>query len=152
MIRGLISRRALCAALLMATLAACASDAAREAFLLTETGLEAARRQAIVECATPGECAQAWERARAFVQSHTPTPIERITDETIETGMPHEFGVAYFWAVRHTVDDATTTIRLKGMCRGMYGTRGGPGWMYRRCATQLRDAELEFAREFGSAR
>ncbi|WP_321788329.1 hypothetical protein [Paraburkholderia sp. J94] len=97
------------------------------------------------------DCAQAWSRARAFVQSHSPTPIVRNTDETIETRMPHEFGVAYFWAARETAADGTTMIRLKGMCRGMYSIDNGPGWLYCSCAEQLREGQLEFAREVGGA-
>lgn len=138
--------------MLAVMLAACATDSGRSAFRHTETELEAAREQAAIECATPGDCALAWERARAFVQLHSPTPIERITEATIETRMPHEFGVAYFWAARETAADGTTTIRLKGMCRGMYSTDNGPGWMYRDCSAQLREAQLEFAREVGGVR
>jgi hypothetical protein len=150
MFHGSNLRRAL--VLFAALLAACASDASREAFRHTETGLEAAREQAAIQCTTPGDCAQAWSRTRAFVQLHSPTPIERITDETIETRMPHEFGVAYFWAARETAADGTTTIRLKGMCRGMYSTDNGPGWLYGPCAAQLRETQLEFAHEVGGVR
>ncbi|MCG5076262.1 hypothetical protein [Paraburkholderia tagetis] len=144
--------RVLVLVLATAMLVACASDASHDAFRHTETELEAAREQALIECTTPGDCAQAWNRARAFVQQHSPTPIERITSESIETRMPHEFGVAYFWAARETADDGTTTIRLKGMCRGMYSTDNGPGWIYGPCAAQLREAQLEFAREVGGVR
>ncbi|WP_157025496.1 hypothetical protein [Paraburkholderia heleia] len=66
--------------------------------------------------------------------------------------MPHEFGIAYFWAVRQMAADGTTTIRLKGMCRGMYSTGNGPGWLYARCAEQILQAQLEFVREMGSVR
>ncbi|WP_322057876.1 hypothetical protein [Paraburkholderia sp. J63] len=83
-------------AMLALMLAACATDAGRSAFRHTETELEAAREQAAIECATPGDCALAWERARAFVQL--------------------------------------------------------PGWMYRDCSAQLREAQLEFAREVGGVR
>ncbi|WP_042338963.1 hypothetical protein [Paraburkholderia ferrariae] len=138
--------------LLAGMLAACATQDRLEAFQQSETALEAAREQAAIECATPGACAQAWERTRAFVESHSPTPVERVTQESIETREPHEFGVAYFWAERYTAADGTTTIHLKGMCRGMYSTDGGPGWAYRRCAPQLREVQLEFARELGGVR
>lgn len=150
MSHGSSIRRAL--VLLTAMLAACATDARLDAFRLTETGLAAARKQAAIQCTMPGDCARAWNRARAFVQLHSPTPIERITNETIETRMPHQFGVAYFWVARETAADGTTTIRLKGMCRGMYSTDNGPGWLYGRCADQLREAQLEFAREVGDVR
>lgn len=146
------SRRVLGSVLLMAMLAACVTDAGGEAFRRSETELEAAREQGAIVCATSGDCALAWSRARLFVQAHSPTPIERLTDDSIETRMPHEFGVAYFWASREPAADGTTTIRLKGMCRGMYDSDGGPGWNYRNCAGQLREAQLEFAREVGGNR
>ena len=153
MVHGSSLRRtpAWLASLLASLLAACATDASREAFRQTETGLQAIREQAAIHCAAPVDCAQAWSRARVFVQLHSPTRIARISDEAIETRMPHEFGVAYFWAVRETAADGTATVRLKGMCRGMYSTNNGPGWLYRSCAAQLRDAQLEFAREVGGA-
>ncbi|WP_322047341.1 hypothetical protein [Paraburkholderia sp. J67] len=133
------------------TLVACATDASRSAFRRSEADLEAAREQAQVECADSQACAQAWGRARLFVQRHSVTPIERLDDDTIETRMPHEFGVAYFWATRLTADDGTAVIRLKGLCRGMYSDDGGPGWTYRTCAAQLREVQIAFAREVGSA-
>lgn len=131
------------------TLGACATDASRSAFRRSEADLQAAREQAEVECADSQACAQAWGRARQFVQRHSATPIEHLDDSTIETRVPHEFGVAYFWATRLMTDDGTTVIRLKGMCRGMYSDDGGPGWTYRRCASQLREAQIDFAREVG---
>lgn len=137
---------------LAAMLGACATDASREAFRHSETELEAAREHGSVECRTPGDCEQAWARARRFVQTHSPTSVERLTDDTIETRMPHEFGVAYFWAVRRMTGNGTAVIRLKGLCRGMYGSDGGPGWIYRHCAGQLRDAQIEFARVVGDSR
>jgi hypothetical protein len=137
--------------LLELTLVACATDASRMAFRNSETELELAREHARVECAEPQACDQAWGRARLFVQQHSATPIERLDDDTIETRMPHEFGVAYFWAQRLKTDDGMTVIRLKGLCRGMYSVDGGPGWTYRSCAAQLREAQNEFAREMGEA-
>jgi hypothetical protein len=139
-------------ALALATLAACVTQADSEDFRKTEIELEAARERAAIECTSSGACSEAWSRTRVFVQSHSPTPVERVTDDTIETRMPHEFGVAYFWAARQTTANGTTTIRLKGMCRGMYSTDGGPGWTYAHCAEQLREVQFEFARELGGAR
>jgi hypothetical protein len=149
MFYGSGTRRALAPLLLLPTLAACVTQADSEAFRKTETELEAARERAAIECTTARECTEAWNRTRVFVQLHSPTAVERVTDETIETRMPHEFGVAYFWAARQTTADGTTTIRLKGMCRGMYSTSGGPGWTYSHCAAQLREVQFEFARELG---
>lgn len=136
----------------LAAFAACATDASREAFRRSETDLETARENGAIKCATRGDCVQAWGRARLFVLTHSPTPIERATDNTIETRMPHEFGVAYFWAARVRTDDGTTVIRLKGLCRGMYRSDGGPGWAYRGCASQLREAQIEFARVLSGIR
>ncbi|SDD14914.1 hypothetical protein SAMN05421548_11533 [Paraburkholderia lycopersici] len=153
--------RALGLMLLIALLPACTGyrdtyrDTHRDendAFRRSETELEASRERSAVKCATPADCAQAWSRARLFVQTHSPTPIANSTDDTIETRMPHEFGIAYFWAVRQTAEDGTTTIRLKGMCRGMYSTDNGPGWTYARCAGQLLQAQLEFVRDVGGVR
>lgn len=144
------TRRALAPVLVLTTLAACATQADNEVFRKTEIELAAVRERAAIECSTSRACSLAWSRTRVFVQSHSPTPVERVTDESIETRMPHEFGVAYFWAARET-SAAGTTIRLKGMCRGMYSTDGGPGWTYAHCAEQLRRVQFEFARELGGA-
>ena len=144
--------RTLPAISLAVLLCACAADASREAFRRSETELEAARERGSIECATPGDCELAWKRARQFVQTHSPTPVERQTDDAIETRMPHEFGVAYFWAARLVTEDGTTVIRLKGLCRGMYRSDGGPGWTYWDCASQLRNAQIEFARVVGGIR
>ena len=137
----------------IASLSACLTGRDENAvFRRSETELAARREQSAIKCATSDDCAQVWARARIFVQRHSPTPIDRATDETIETRMPHEFGLAYFWAVRQIAADGTTTIRLKGLCRGMYSTDNGPGWLYARCAEQLLQGQLEFVREVGGAR
>jgi len=139
--------------LAIASLPACMTGGDENpAFRRSETELAARREQSAIKCATSDDCAQTWARARIFIQRHSPTPIERATDETIETRMPHEFGLAYFWAVRQMAADGTTTIRLKGLCRGMYSTDNGPGWLYARCAEQLLQGQLEFVREVGGVR
>lgn len=145
--------RALLTISLAALLAACAGDARRDdAFRRSETELAAARERGSVACTTSAGCEQAWRRARLFVLTHSTTPVERETDDAIETHAPHAFGVAYFWAARVTTANGTTVIRLKGLCRGMYQSDGGPGLSYRRCADQLRDAQAEFARTVGGVR
>ncbi len=153
----LSSGRALVLIPLIATLSACTAyrDTRRGenvAFRRSETELAARREQSAIRCSAPDDCAQAWTRALVFVQRHSPTPIERATDDTIETRMPHEFGIAYFWAVRQRAADGTTTIRLKGLCRGMYSSDNGPGWLYARCAEQLEEAQLDFVREVSGVR
>lgn len=120
-------------------------------FRRSETALAAARNAGKVECISTADCSRAWDRARMFVQRHSPTSIIRSTDDTIETRMPHEFGLAWFWATRKATANGETVIRLKGLCRGMYDSDGSPGWIYERCAEQLREAQIEFAKEVGGA-
>ncbi|HTR05928.1 MAG TPA: hypothetical protein VMJ11_04565 [Paraburkholderia sp.] len=149
----LSSGRSLVPILSIALLGACVTHGdENDGFRRSETELEASREQSAIKCATPDACVEAWGRARLFVERHSPTPIETSTDDTIATRMPHEFGIAYFWAVRQMAADGTTTIRLKGMCRGMYSTDNGPGWAYARCAEQLLEGQLEFVREVGGVR
>lgn len=50
------------------------------------------------------------------------------------------------------MSDGAMTIRLKGLCRGMYSTDNGPGGLYARCAEQLEEAHLEFVREVNGVR
>jgi len=107
------------------------------AFQQSERELAHAREQAAVECRAQQVCDQIWARTRAFVAEHSPTHIRRADGFAIETDRPHEFGVAYFWAERVLRDDGSTRIRLKGLCRGMYNSDGGPGWTYRQCAPQI---------------
>ena len=149
---GVIVRWALCLAPSIVWLSGCVVSDQSDAFRRTETELEAVREQGTIECASRDACTQTWRRTRTFIEQHSPTPIALMTDDEIETRMPHEFGLAYFWAVRQVTADGMTTIRLKGMCRGMYDSDGGPGWIYARCANQLREAQLEFRREVGSNR
>ncbi|WP_293036445.1 hypothetical protein [Paraburkholderia sp.] len=122
------------------------------AFRRTESELQVVREQGTIECGSRDACTQTWHRTQAFVEQHSPTPIDLMTDDEIETRMPREFRLAYFWAVRQVGVDGTTTIRLKGMCRGMYDSNGGPGWIYMSCARQLREVQLEFRREVGGNR
>lgn len=135
-----------------ALFAACVAGADRDAFRRSETNLEEARELARVTCVSPDACDDAWNRARLFVQMRSATPILRASDDAIETRLPHEFGVAYFGAVREPGAGGAETIRLKGMCRGMYASDGGPGWIYRSCAEQIRSAEVEFSRVVGEMR
>ncbi|CAB3751187.1 hypothetical protein [Paraburkholderia solisilvae] len=113
-------------------------------FRQTEIELAQAREQASFVCADEDACDRTWERVQTYVEQHSATRIVRISDTAIETGMPHQFGVAYFWAERTRDSDGATHIRLKGMCRGMYTSDGGPGWTYATCATQIAAAESGF--------
>jgi hypothetical protein len=131
--------------LLMTTsLAACTTASQMVAFRNTETQLQEAREQAWVTCTSRTACDQIWNRTRLYVQLYSRTPISRLNDSVIETEAPHESGIAYFWAERTTDDRGTTTVRVKGMCRGMYASDGDPAWTYRICADQIRRAEMNF--------
>jgi hypothetical protein len=54
--------------------------------------------------------------------------------------------VVYLSATRTPSDKSGegARISLKGMCRGMYGMDGGPGWLYASCASQIRSIEMNF--------
>lgn len=137
--------------LMTVSLAACTTANQMIAFRNTETQLEAAREQAAVTCSSRAACDQIWNRTRLYVELYSRTPISRLTDSAIETKTPHESGVAYFWAVRTTDENGTTTVRLKGMCRGMYASDGDPAWTYGICADQIRRAEMNFRGVVGEA-
>ncbi|WP_244106151.1 hypothetical protein [Paraburkholderia phenazinium] len=113
-------------------------------FRNTETQLEEAREQASVTCSSRTACDQIWNRTRLYVQLNSRTRISRLNDSVIETAAPHESGIAYFWAMRTTDDSGTTTVRIKGMCRGMYASNGDPAWTYGTCAEQIRRVEMSF--------
>jgi hypothetical protein len=130
--------------LMTAGLAACTTANQMIAFRNTETQLQEAREQAWVTCSSRAACDQIWNRTRLYVQIYSKTPISRLNDSVIETDAPHESGIAYFWAERTTDGSGTTTVRLKGMCRGMYASDGDPAWTYGICADQIRRVEMNF--------
>jgi hypothetical protein len=137
---------ALSALAMIAAVNSCATSADLAAFRASEVQLEDARVQALVNCTSREVCDQIWNRARLYVETHSRTPIRRMDDTSIETSMPHAAGIAWFWAERLTNEAGITTIRLKGMCRGMYTTDGSPGLTYQVCADQIRQAEADFRR------
>lgn len=130
--------------LMTVSLAACTTANQMIAFRNTETQLHEAREQAWVTCSSRTACDQIWNRTRLYVQIYSRSPISRLDDSVIETEAPHESGIAYFWAERTTDENGTTTVRLKGMCRGMYASDGDPAWTYELCADQIRRAEMNF--------
>jgi hypothetical protein len=130
--------------LMTAGLVACTTANQMIAFRSTETQLQEAREQAWVTCSSRMACDEIWNRTRLYVQLYSRTPISRLDDSVIETEAPHESGIAYFWAERTTDEGGTTTVRLKGMCRGMYASDGDPAWTYGICADQIRHAEMNF--------
>lgn len=130
--------------LMTAGFAACTTPDQMAAFRNTETQLQEAREQATVTCSSRAACDEIWNRTRLYVQLYSRTQISRLDDSVIETEAPHESGVAYFWAERISNDSGTTTVRLRGMCRGMYASDGDPAWTYGTCADQIRRAEMNF--------
>jgi len=111
-----------------------------------EIALDEARNDASIGCVGRVACDAAWQRTREFVTQHSVTNIRRANETTIETGEPHESGVLYLWASRTATGDGigSSTIRVKGLCRGMYTSDGAPAWMYVTCAELITQAEKEF--------
>jgi len=141
----------LASATVLAAIGACASSVPPAEFRRSEQRLEAARLVASLECTTPRDCDDRWTRTRAFIDERSATPVSSVSASAIETGEPHQFGVVYLRAERVAAADGVTVIRLKGMCRGMYDTDGGPGPLYRGCAKQIYDAALDYRRRMGGA-
>jgi hypothetical protein len=116
-----------------------------------EVALDVARDDAAIDCVGQVVCDAMWQRTREFVKQHSVTNIIRANKTVIETAEPHESGVLYLWASRTLMGDGTgsSTIRVKGLCRGMYTTDGNPAWMYVTCAELITHAEREF-RQFSA--
>jgi len=128
------------------SLAACSSDERWNRFRETEPLLAEARELASIECSGLEECTARWERTRQYVTRYSATRIRHADAAEIETGRPLEAGVVYLWATRTPAagNGDHARISLKGMCRGMYGMDGGPGWLYASCASQIRSIEMKF--------
>ncbi|VWB53811.1 hypothetical protein BLA15945_02512 [Burkholderia lata] len=140
------------AAGVLLVLGACAGADRNAAFRSTETQLFAARQAAVLQCATPAECDRAWHFARRYIEAHSSTRITRAGADTIETAPPLLAGEVYLWASRTASGGGASVIRLKAMCKGMYGTDGGPGWRYDACATRILDIERGFRANGNPAR
>jgi hypothetical protein len=138
------NRRIAAVALLTISVAGCNTEARVAAHRETEIALEKAREVAYVDCSTPIDCDRLWTRTRLYVAQRSVTPIRRADDTAIETAEPHEFGAVYVWATRSSDANGVSTIRIKGICRGMYRTDGNPGWLYGTCAEQIRSVETDF--------
>ncbi|MBC8751105.1 MULTISPECIES: hypothetical protein [Paraburkholderia] len=137
--------------LAVAGLAACSSEARIAALRDSEIQLQQARTQAWVNCSAGADCDRLWTLTKKYVAQRSVTPIRRADDTAIETTEPHMFGAVYVWATRTTDDAGASTIRLKGMCRGMYRADGNPGWLYTSCAQQIRAVERDFRVFVGAA-
>jgi hypothetical protein len=143
--------RKLLLALAVAGLGACSTESRIAALRDTEIQLEEARAEASVTCSARADCDRLWSLTKQYVSQRSVTPIRRADDAAIETAEPHVFGAVYIWATRTTDDTGTSTIRLKGMCRGMYRADGNPGWLYTNCAQQIRAVEADFRAYVGAA-
>lgn len=138
-------------ALAVAGLGACSTEARVAEVRDSEAQLLQARARASVNCSARAECDRLWSLTKKYVAQHSVTPIRRADDTAIETAEPHVFGAVYVWATRTTDDTGTSTIRLRGMCRGMYRADGNPGWLYTSCAQQIRAVEADFRAYIGAA-
>lgn len=138
-------------ALLTIIVAGCSTEARLAAHRDTEIALQRARELARVDCSSHADCERLWSRTRLYVAQRSVTPIRHADDTTIETAEPHMFGAVYVWATRTTNASGVSTIRIKGMCRGMYRADGNPGWLYRTCAEQIRSVETDFRPFIGAA-
>lgn len=125
-------------------LGACSTEARVAMQRDTEIQLETARAGAAVICSARADCDRIWDMTKRYVSQRSVTPIRRADDAVIETAEPHSFGAVYVWAVRTTDPSGLSTIRIKGMCRGMYNADGDPGWLYTRCAQQVQAVETDF--------
>ncbi len=136
---------------LLMLLCGCSTQARVEARRNTEISLEQARVLARVDCTTRVDCDELWQRTSLYVAQRSVTSIRHSDDTTIETAVPHTFGMVYVWATRTIDGSGVTTIRVKGMCRGMYRADGDPGWLYGSCAKQIRSIETDFRSFIGAA-
>jgi len=145
-------KRRLLLMMAVASLSACTTSGSPIDSHRYELALDEARNDASVDCVGHVACDAMWQRTREFVTQHSVTSIVRANKITIQTAEPHESGVLYLWASRTLMGDGigSSTIRVKGLCRGMYTTDGDPAWMYVTCAELITDAEREF-RQFAAA-
>jgi hypothetical protein len=144
-------KRRLLLMMAVASLSACTTSGSPIDSHRYELALDEARNDASVDCVGHVACDAMWQRTREFVTQHSVTNIIRANKTVIETAEPHESGVLYLWASRTLMGDGigSSTIRVKGLCRGMYTADGDPAWMYVTCAELITQAEREF-RQFAA--
>ena len=130
----------------VASLCACTTSRSPIDSQSYDIALDEARDDASISCVGRVACDTMWQRTLEFVTHHSATKIWRVNQTSIETGKPCEFGVLYIWASRTAAGDAigSSTIRIKGLCRGMYSSDGTPAWMYGKCAELITQAEREY--------
>jgi hypothetical protein len=137
--------------LLIIMLVGCSTQGFTAAYRDTEIALGNARESARVDCPTQADCERLWRRTEIYVTQHSATPVRRSDDSKIETAEPHTFGAVYVWATRTTGGKGTSTIQIRGMCRGMYRADGAPGMLYKTCAEQIRAVETGFRAFIGAS-
>jgi hypothetical protein len=144
-------KRRLLSVMAVASLEACTMSGSPMDSHRYEIALDEARDDASIDCVGQAACDAMWQRTLEFVKQHSVTNITRENKTVIETAEPHESGVLYLWASRSPIGDGigSSTIRVKGLCRGMYTTDGDPAWMYVPCAALIMSAEREF-RQFAA--
>jgi hypothetical protein len=138
-------------ALQIIMMAGCNTQARIAATRSTEIALGNARNVARVDCSRPAECERLWHRTELYLAQRSAAPIRHADDTSIETAVPHTFGTIYVWATRTIDAGGVSTIRIIGMCRGMYRADGSPGWLYQTCAEQIRAVETDFRSFIGAA-
>lgn len=124
-------------------LSACVSVADPE-YRATEVSLYEARRAATVPCQNDAHCDAAWRRTERYLALNSATPVVLFDATAIKTRTAKIWGSPYFFALRGLEDDGARTIRIRGMCRGMYLSDGRPGWLYRSCAAEIARVENGF--------
>lgn len=141
-------KRATLLAITLLSLAACTTGFKRQDDSKQEAELQAANEEASVSCVGQTSCDVIWQRTRSYVAAHSVGIIQRADDAIIETKIPHQFGVVYIWASRTPSPDdpASSIIKLRVMCRGMYESDGSRGWLYGNCARQVIEVERGFHR------
>lgn len=128
---------------LTSSLSACISAAGPE-YRSTEIELYEARHVATVACTNSEQCEIAWRRTEQYIAQSSSTPVVVSDGTTIKTRTATEWGMPYFYALRGLEDDGTRTIRIRGMCRGMYLADARPGPLYRSCAKTIARVERGF--------
>lgn len=125
-------------------LSACASDERMARFRQSETQLLTLRQTASLPCATQAAYDRAWQFTRRYVENRSSTRITWSDAEVIETAPSHLAGNVSLWASRVALSEGGWLIRIKGMCKGMYSSDGGPGWRYDVRAAQILEIEGGF--------
>lgn len=138
------------ATLALATLAlvGCSSSETQEdkdaSFAHSESRLDAAQRNATVNCRDQSECDQAWAVTKTYIEQHSQMPVIRADALAIESDVPSSSGHAVFSATRVAAGSGAT-ITLYAQCRGMYGAEHAQGSSYAECVQKITTTQNGFA-------